>query len=132
MHQRFKMSDARDESRSSTRPLSAPFLAFDLKGELERLHGEAAWTSGHASRTLVKFDDFRVVLMTVRAGTRIPEHQTKGRLSIYTVSGRIRVRAAGRTFDLGDGALLALDQGAPHDVEAVDDSAFLLTIAWRS
>ena len=33
-----------------------------------------------------------------------------------------------RTFDLPLGALLALDHGWPHDVEAIEDSAFLLTL----
>jgi hypothetical protein len=40
------------------------------------------------------------------------------------------MRALGRTFDLPAGSLLALDRGLPHDVEALEDSAFLLTIAW--
>jgi hypothetical protein len=26
--------------------------------------------------------------------------------------------------------LLALDQGVPHDIEALEESAFLLTLAW--
>jgi quercetin dioxygenase-like cupin family protein len=38
--------------------------------------------------------------------------------------------AAGRTFDLRPGSLLALDRGAPHAIEALEESAFLLTIAW--
>ena len=36
----------------------------------------------------------------------------------------------GRTFDLPAGTLLTLDQNLPHDVEALEESAFLLTIAW--
>jgi quercetin dioxygenase-like cupin family protein len=36
-----------------------------------------------------------------------------------------------REFDLPAGHLLALDAAVPHDVEALEDSAFLLTIAWR-
>jgi len=43
--------------------------------------------------------------------------------------GHIRVRAQGRTFELRSGGLLALDQGLPHDVEAIEESAFVLTIA---
>jgi hypothetical protein len=46
------------------------------------------------------------------------------------VVGHILVRADGRTFDLPGGALLALDRSLPHEVEAVEDSAFVLTIAW--
>jgi quercetin dioxygenase-like cupin family protein len=128
------MSDAphddRQHRRPHTPPMAAPFLEFDLKRQLEQLHEEPEWTSGQNARTLVKFDDFRVVLMALRARARVPGHQTKGRISIHTVVGHILVRADGRTFDLPGGALLALDRSVPHEVEAVEDSAFLLTIAW--
>ncbi len=110
--------------------MAAPFLEFDLKRELEQLHEEPEWSTGQNARTLVKFDDFRVVLMALRARARVPGHLTKGRISIQTVVGHILERADGRTFDLPGGALLALDHSVPHEVEAVEDSAFLLTIAW--
>lgn len=128
------MSDAPNDDRQHRRPhtqsLAAPFLEFDLMRELEQLHAEPEWASGQNARTLVKFDDLRMVLMALRAGAQIPGHQTKGRISIQTVVGHILVRAEGQTFELRSGALLALDQGLPHDVEALEDSAFLLTIAW--
>jgi quercetin dioxygenase-like cupin family protein len=78
----------------------------------------------------VKHADFRIVLVALGAKTRIPGHHAKGRISIQTVAGHIVVRAEGRTFDLHTGSLLVLDQSLPHDVEAIEDSAFLLTIAW--
>ena len=61
---------------------------------------------------------------------RLPEHKTEGRISVHVLSGHIRLRAAGRTFTLRSGGLLALDHEIPHDVEALEESAFLLTIAW--
>ena len=70
------------------------------------------------------------MLTVLRAHARIPGHQTEGRISIQTVSGHLQVRAKGRTFDLPTGSLLALDRGLPHDVQALEDSALLLTIAW--
>ena len=111
-------------------PMAAPFLEFDLKRELEQLHSEPGWDAGQNARTLVKYDDFRVVLTALKARARLPGHQTEGRISIQTVVGHIQVRAQGRTFDLPAGSLLALDQGIPHDVEALEESALLLTIAW--
>ncbi len=111
-------------------PMAAPFLEFDLKRELKQLHSEPGWGSGQNARTLVKYDDFRVVLTALTARARLPGHQTEGRISIQTVIGHIQVRAQGRTFDLPAGSLLALDQGVPHDVEALEESALLLTIAW--
>jgi quercetin dioxygenase-like cupin family protein len=35
-----------------------------------------------------------------------------------------------KVFELPAGHLLALDRAVPHDVKALEDSAFLLTIAW--
>lgn len=116
--------------RTHPQPMSGPYLEFDLNGEIERLLGEAAWSSGQNAKTLVKYDDLRVVLTVLRAQARIPGHHTEGRISIQTLRGHIMVRAAGRTFDLPAGALLTLDRGVPHDVDAREDSAFLLTIAW--
>jgi len=110
--------------------MAAPYLEFDITRELEQLHREAAWQSGQNAKTLVKFDNLRIVLMALQARSRIPAHQTEGRISIHVVAGHIQVRAQGRTFDLLSGRLLALDHGVPHDVEALEDSVLLLTIAW--
>jgi quercetin dioxygenase-like cupin family protein len=110
--------------------MAAAYLEFDLTRELDQLHREPGWTSGQNAKTLVKYDDFRVVLTALKARAGLPGHRTEGRISIQTVMGHIQVRAEGRTFDLPKGSLLALDRGVPHDVEALEESAFLLTIAW--
>jgi quercetin dioxygenase-like cupin family protein len=109
--------------------MAAPYLEFDVASELQQLHREAGWQSGQNAKTLVKYDGLRIVLIALKAGSRIPEHHTEGQISIQTVVGHIQVRAQGRTFELRSGGLLALDQGLPHDVDAVEESAFLLTIA---
>ena len=110
--------------------LAEPCLEFDLDQELEQLHREPEWTSGQNAKTLVKLDTLRIVLTALKAEARIPAHQTEGRISIQTIRGHLLVRADGRTFDLKVGGVLALDEGVRHEVEAVEESAFLLTIAW--
>jgi quercetin dioxygenase-like cupin family protein len=128
------MSDAPGEHaqhrRPHAQPMAAAYLEFDLARELEQLHREPGWSGGQNAKTLVKYEDFRVVLTALKAHARLPEHQTEGRISIQTVAGHLQLRAQGRTFDLPTGRLLALDQGVSHDVEALEESAFLLTIAW--
>ena len=111
-------------------PMAAPFLEFDLPAELNRLHAETTWNTGQNAKTLIKYDDFRVVLPALQASARIPEHKAEGRISIHVLSGHLQLKASGRTFSLRPGGLLALDQGVPHDVEALEESSFLLTIAW--
>jgi quercetin dioxygenase-like cupin family protein len=61
---------------------------------------------------------------------RIPTHKTEGRISVHVLSGHIQLKASGRTFSLRPGGVLALDHGIPHEIEALQESAFLLTIAW--
>jgi quercetin dioxygenase-like cupin family protein len=128
------MSDTTDSQaqhrRPHPQPLAAAYLEFDLAREIEQLHSEPKWSTGQNAKTLLKYDDFRVVLMVLRAHTRVPTHQTDGRISLQTIRGHMQVRAAGRTFDLPVGGLLALDRGLPHDVEALEESVLLLTIAW--
>lgn len=116
--------------RRHPQPMAAPYLEFDLARELEQLHDEPEWRTGQNGKTLVKYDDLRIVLTALKAKARIPGHRTNARISIQTVAGHIQVRAEGRTFDLPAGTLLALDRRLPHEVEAVEESAFLLTIAW--
>lgn len=105
-------------------------MEFDLPAEIDRLRAEKTWTTGQNARTLLKYDDFRVVLTALQAKARMPEHKTEGRISVHVLAGHIHLRAAGRTFSLRPGGLLALDHGVPHSVEALEESAFLLTIAW--
>ena len=110
-------------------PTSGVFLEFDLNAQIEQLKREPAWQNGRNAKTLVKYPDFRIVLMLMKAQTRIEEHHADGRISVQTVAGHIRMHVAGRDFDLPVGHLLALDHEVRHDVEALEDSAFLLTIA---
>jgi quercetin dioxygenase-like cupin family protein len=116
--------------RPHSQPPGAGYVELDLTRELDQLHGEPEWDKGQNAKTIVKYDNLRVVLMALKAHVRIPQHVTEGRITIQTIRGHIRVRADQRTFDLPVGALLALDHGVPHDVEATEDSAFLLTIGW--
>ena len=116
--------------RAHAPPMAEPLMEFDLPAEIDRLRAETTWSTGQNAKTLVKYDDLRVVLTALRAKARIPEHKTEGRISVHVLSGHLRLRAGGRTFSLRAGSLLTLDHGVPHDVEALEESAFVLTIAW--
>ena len=112
--------------------LSGPLLQFDLAGELDRLHRDESWLqpTGRSSKTLVKHPDLRIVLIAMKANTRMHEHTAAGRISVHSLNGHIRLHLPERVVDLPAGHLLALDQCVPHDVEATEDSAFLLTLSW--
>jgi quercetin dioxygenase-like cupin family protein len=112
--------------------LSRPLLRFDLTSEVGQLHQDDSWqqASGRNSKTLVKYPDLRIVLLAMKANTRMHEHTAAARISVHTLSGHIRLRLPKQVVELPSGHLLALDQCVPHDVEAAEDSAFLLTLSW--
>ncbi len=112
--------------------LDAPLLEFDLTKEIAHLHEQAAWREGRgpSSTTLVKHADLRIVLVALRAGERMARHRTEARISVHALEGRIRLSLEGAAAELGPGQVLVLERELVHDVEALEDSAFLLTLAW--
>ena len=112
-------------------PTGNPLLSFNLQAELERLRAEEhLWQAGRNAKTLVKYPNLRIVLIGLRPGAHMAEHHAAGPISIQVVSGHVLTRAAGKVFDLYQGQFLSMEVQVPHDVEAVDESAVLVTIAW--
>ncbi len=107
----------------------APHLFFDLKAEVAALC-RAGMQAGRTSRTLMKAPDLRVVLVTAKKGTLLNEHRADGSVTILAVAGAIRLKLEETTVELKPGQLLALDRALRHDVEALSDCAFLVTIGW--
>jgi hypothetical protein len=68
----------------------------------------------------------------MKANTQMNQHQAEGRISIQQLFGHIRVRLPHQQVTLSRGELLVLDGAVLHDIEAKEESAFLLTISWRS
>jgi quercetin dioxygenase-like cupin family protein len=121
------------ERFSLERPLDGPHLSFDLAAEVDRLRRESPWReTGHNAITLAKYPDLRLVLTVLRAGARMETHELDERVSIQVISGRLVVRAAQQAVDLRQDHLLAVDRGQVHRIEALEDSAFLLTVSWTA
>lgn len=105
----------------------------NIGSELEKLKNAPSWEreSGRSSETLVKYEEFRIVLVRMKPGSYMSHHRAEGPISIHVLQGRILVHLPGDGMeDLNPGDLLTLDHCLEHDVEAVEESAFLLTIAW--
>ena len=114
--------------------LAEPLLRFDLNQELEQLRREESWgrETGRSSKTLAKYPDFRIVLVCMKVGSHMNDHRAEARISIQALEGKIRLYVPDQNpIDLSAGQLMTLDCGVHHDVEAVEESAFLLTVAWR-
>jgi quercetin dioxygenase-like cupin family protein len=105
---------------------------FDLPKEIEESEQKKPWPAGIHSRTLFKKHDLRIVLISMQNAAHMKEHHADGTLSIQVLKGHIRVTIHGKPHDLHTGNLFTLAGSIRHDVEAIDASAFLLTISWPS
>ena len=115
------------------RPVEGPFLHLQLGEQLERLRQEPTWrASGRNAITLAKEPTLRVVLMLLGKGTKISEHQTAGPLTFHVLSGSVTFRAGVRVESLRSGELIVLESTVAHEVEALEESACLLTLAGAS
>ncbi len=114
---------------SNSSPVSGATL-FDLVSELSRFTQLKPWKSGLSSRLLFKADDLRLVLISLESGARIKEHHADGTISIHCLQGTLCVHVQGDAHEVRAGQVLTVLAGLKHDVEAREESAFLLTVAW--
>ncbi len=116
----------------TTATLSGEMAHFDLAREIEDSARQKPWQSGLYAKTLFKRDDFRTVLITMERDARMKEHHADGTISVLVLQGAVRVNAQGQSHELKTHGLFTLAPSIKHDVEAIEDAAFLLTISWPS
>jgi quercetin dioxygenase-like cupin family protein len=103
---------------------------FALKQYTDALREEPEYVRhGRNGVTLVKTNGLRVLLEALRQGAELAEHRAPGPITVQVLEGEIRFQTGEDTFRVRQGETLALPAGRPHSVEAVRDSAFLITIA---
>ena len=101
----------------------------DLTAVAAQIRSDSPYqSSGHGAHTVLREDDLRVVVLAMKAGGVIPEHQARATASLHVIAGRIRLVFAERSVELSPGHLVAIEGGAKHAVESLEESAFVLTL----
>jgi quercetin dioxygenase-like cupin family protein len=121
------------ESLTRLPELADEVIRRNVNDEIEKLKSAPSWQreAGRSSETIAKYAEFRIVLVRMKKGSYMSHHRAEGPISIHAIQGRIRVHLPeDRKEDLSPGDLLTLERCLEHDVEALEESAFLLTIAW--
>ena len=106
------------------------FMQLDLVQEMLASEQSKPWQMGHTARTLFKKADFRMVLVSMEKGATLKEHHADGTISVQVLKGSIRFTSQGEAHTLHVNSLVTLAASIKHEVEALEESAFLLTISW--
>ena len=115
------------------RPAPTPLVHFQIDEQVERLKQEPAWRSGSRNAiTLTKEPTLRLVLMLLGKGTTLHEHQAAGPLTLHVLSGLVSFRTADGTEQVQPGEVVVLEAAVEHEVEALEESACLLSLVGTS
>lgn len=110
------------------RPAKSPLSAFQLRAEIDRLKGEAAWSSGTRNAITLAKGPLSIVLVVLKPGATLEEHRARGPMTLQVLSGSLRFRSAGMVREVEAGQLVVLESVLVHEVQALTESALLLTL----
>jgi len=86
-------------------------------------------SSGRSSKTIYGGHEhlLRQTLIAMRAGETLAEHNNPGEATVQVLHGRILLVSGGESWSGWTGDLITVPD-APHSLEAVEDSALMLTV----
>lgn len=110
---------------------------FKLDEVTDWLQNEVEYhDKGHNALTLVKNTTLSTVLVCIQKDQRLPEHHAPGPFTLTMLRGRITFTLEPHgdniSTELSQGQLLVMGEPLLHEVVALEESAFLLTIALKA
>lgn len=101
----------------------------DLHEVAGRLLGEAQRAaSGRAAETIISGSVQRSTVIALTTDAEMGEHDSPPAALLHVITGRVRLRTHDQEWVLAAGQVAAVPPRR-HGVEALEDSAFLLTVA---
>jgi quercetin dioxygenase-like cupin family protein len=95
-------------------------------------HTDERWIAmvpGIRRRTTAAGEHMMQMLVTLDAGSHLPEHQHPHEQVTYVLRGRLRFLVAGVAQELAAGQSLCLPGGTPHAADALEDTLVVDTFS---
>lgn len=85
---------------------------------------------GRAAATVIGGHEkvLRQTVIAMVSGAALAEHENPGEASVHVLTGRVRLSSGPHSWEGRQGDLLVVPD-APHSLQALEDSAILLTVA---
>ncbi len=113
------------------RVLDAESVEVNLLSAIQQLRSEASWTQNDRnSITLFKSEGTSILLIALHQGATMRKHSAEGLISLQVLEGKMLLNTNNRSIALTQGEMIVLHKGIPHSIEAIDETIFLLTIAF--
>ena len=99
----------------------------------ELLDRATSASGGRAAQTVIGGHEkvLRQTVIAMAGNAALTEHANPGEASVHVLRGRVLLTAGEQTWEGRDGDLIIVPD-APHSLQALQDSAVLLTVAKRT
>jgi Uncharacterized conserved protein, contains double-stranded beta-helix domain len=106
-------------------------LSLDAQAR-EHLERAAATSAGRSAETIYGGHEhaLRQTIVALIAGSSLAEHESPGEATLLVLRGRVKLASGDVSWEGRAGDLIAIPQ-ARHSLEALEDSAVLLSVARR-
>jgi quercetin dioxygenase-like cupin family protein len=124
-----KINNATEQRPEGERTIDAALVKVDMNSFIELIKKEKTWVeSDRNAITVFKTNGLRIVLIALRKGAEMNKHKTDGLLSLQVLEGQITFKTNEQTVALSKGQLVTLHKAIEHDVLAIEETIFLLTL----
>ena len=79
--------------------------------------------------TLLRETGLRTLLLHLKRGETVPQHQTRGAITVHCLRGEARFFAGDQPVKLTPALLISLPPATPHSVTADQDTLLLVTVS---
>ena len=124
-----KINESTPNRPKGNRIIDAPLVNFDLNEFMSQIKTEKAWLEHDRNAiTLFKSNELSIVLIALHKDAEMVKHKAKGIITLQVMEGLINFSTDEQTVKLTAGQIIVLHDGIPHNVLALEESTFLLTV----
>ena len=126
----IKYNESTELRPEGERLMDAPLVTIDIPEFIKKIKKEPSWKNNDRNAmTVYKTDGMRIVLIALHKDAELKRHVAEGIISVHVLDGKIQFETDDTSVELEEGQVLALHKGLYHQVKAIKESVFLLTIA---
>lgn len=105
------------------------YSAFDIPGIIDGLKQEKSWIEGELSSViLLNSNAVKVLLTILHGGTEVISYQANDSITFQIIDGSLILHIKDESVVLGQGELLTLTDKVRYSFDAVEETAFLMTL----
>lgn len=124
-----KFNEATPNRPEGDRTMDAPLVFIDLPDFMKQIKAEEAWhKSDKNAITVFKTDKMRIVLIALHPHAELKPHKADGIISVQVLEGTIKFSTDQQSYELKKGQIVTLHENIMHQVMALEESMFLLTM----